>query len=159
MNINIVCVGRLKEKYWTDAVNEYVKRLGRYVKIKIIELNDEKAPENLSSAQKIQVMEKEGARILKSIPPGSFVTALEINGKNLSSEELSDFINNKMLNGVSDMTFVIGGSLGLSREVIRRADFHLSFSRMTFPHQMARVMLLEQIYRAEKIICNEPYHK
>ncbi len=159
MNINIVCVGRLKEKYWTDAVNEYVKRLGRYVKIKIIELNDEKAPENLSSAQKIQVMEKEGARILKSIPPGSFVTALEINGKNLSSEELSDFINNKMLNGVSDMTFVIGGSLGLSREVIGRADFHLSFSRMTFPHQMARVMLLEQIYRAEKIICNEPYHK
>ena len=155
MNINIVCVGRLKEKYWTDAVNEYVKRLGRYAKIKIIELNDE----NLSDAQKIQVMEKEGARILKSIPYGSFVVALEIDGKNLSSEELSEFIKNKMVNGVSDMTFVIGGSLGLSKEVTDRAEYHLSFSRMTFPHQMARVMLLEQIYRAERIICNEPYHK
>ena len=147
MNINIVCVGRLKEKYWTDAVNEYAKRLGRYAKIKIIELNDEKAPENLSDAQKIQVMEKEGDRILKSIPSGSFVVALEIDGKNISSEELASFIKNKMVNGVSDMTFVIGGSLGLSKEVTGRA------------HQMARVMLLEQIYRAERIICNEPYHK
>ena len=159
MNINIVCVGRLKEKYWTDAVNEYAKRLGRYAKIKIIELNDEKAPENFSDAQKIQVMEKEGDRILKSIPSGSFVVALEIDGKNISSEELASFIKNKMVNGVSDMTFVIGGSLGLSKEVTGRAEYHLSFSRMTFPHQMARVMLLEQIYRAERIICNEPYHK
>ena len=159
MNINIVCVGRLKEKYWTDAVNEYVKRLGKYAKIKITELSDEKAPENLSNAQKIQVMEKEGERILKSIPSGSFVITLEIGGKSLSSEELADFIKSKMVNGISDMTFVIGGSLGLSAEVIQKAQYHLSFSRMTFPHQMARVMLLEQIYRAERIICNEPYHK
>ncbi len=159
MNINIVCVGRLKEKYWTDAVNEYVKRLGKYAKIKITELSDEKAPENLSNAQKIQVMEKEGERILKSIPSGSFVITLEIGGKSLSSEELADFIKSKMVNGINDMTFVIGGSLGLSAEVIQKAQYHLSFSRMTFPHQMARVMLLEQIYRAERIICNEPYHK
>ena len=159
MNINIVCVGRLKEKYWTDAVNEYVKRLGKYAKIKISELSDEKAPENLSNAQKIQVMEKEGERILKSIPSGSFVITLEIGGKSLSSEELADFIKSKMVNGINDMTFVIGGSLGLSAEVIQKAQYHLSFSRMTFPHQMARVMLLEQIYRAERIICNEPYHK
>ncbi len=159
MNVTIVCVGRLKEKYWTDAVNEYSKRLSRYVSLKITELPDEKAPENLSEAQKKQVIEKEGARILKSIPDGSFVISLEINGKNLSSEELADFMNKKMTGGVSSVTFVIGGSLGLSSEVTKKAGFHLSFSKMTFPHQLMRVILLEQIYRAEKIMSNEPYHK
>ena len=159
MNINIICVGRLKEKYWADAVGEYSKRLSRYVNLKIIELADEKAPETMSDAQKEMVLEKEGARIIKSIPERSFAVTLEIGGKSLSSEELAEFLSAKMLHSVSSLTFIIGGSLGLSHEVIKRAGFHLSFSRMTFPHQMMRVILLEQIYRAEKIICNEPYHK
>ncbi|MCJ7856051.1 23S rRNA (pseudouridine(1915)-N(3))-methyltransferase RlmH [Lachnospiraceae bacterium NSJ-143] len=159
MNINIICVGRLKEKYWADAVGEYSKRLSRYVNLKIIELADEKAPETMSDAQKEMVLEKEGARIIKSIPESSFAVTLEIGGKSLSSEELAEFLSEKMLHSVSSLTFIIGGSLGLSHEVIKRAGFHLSFSRMTFPHQMMRVILLEQIYRAEKIICNEPYHK
>ena len=149
MNINIICVGRLKEKYWTDAVAEYSKRLQRYVNLKIIELADEKAPENLSESQKEQVMNKEGIRILKSIPEGSFIITLEIEGKQLSSEELAGFISDK----------IIGGSLGLGKEVLKRSNFHLSFSKMTFPHQLMRVILLEQIYRAEKINSNEPYHK
>ena len=159
MNINIICVGRLKEKYWADAVGEYSKRLSRYVNLKIIELADEKAPETMSDAQKEMVLEKEGARIIKSLPESSFAVTLEIGGKSLSSEELAEFLSEKMLHSVSSLTFIIGGSLGLSHEVIKRAGFHLSFSRMTFPHQMMRVILLEQIYRAEKIICNEPYHK
>ena len=159
MNITIVCVGRLKEKYWTDAAAEYSKRLQRYINLKIIELNDEKAPENLSDAQKEQVIEKEGSRIIKSIPEGSFVVTLEIEGKQLTSEELADFIKTKMVNGISSITFIIGGSLGLSKEVIKKSNYHLSFSKMTFPHQLMRVVLLEQIYRAEKILANEPYHK
>jgi len=159
MNINIICVGKLKEKYWTDAVAEYSKRLSRYVNLKIIELSDEKAPENLSDAQKEQVIEKEGLRIIKSIPEGSFVVTLEIEGKQFTSEELADFIKNKMINGVSTITFIIGGSLGLSNDVIKKSNHHLSFSKMTFPHQLMRVVLLEQIYRAEKIMANEPYHK
>ena len=113
MNINIICVGRLKEKYWTDAVAEYSKRLQRYVNLKIIELADEKAPENLSESQKEQVMNKEGIRILKSIPEGSFIITLEIEGKQLSSEELAGFISDKMTNGISSISFVIGGSLGV----------------------------------------------
>lgn len=159
MNINIICVGRLKEKYWTDAVAEYSKRLQRYVNLKTIELADEKAPENLSESQKEQVMNKEGVRILKSIPEGSFIITLEIEGKQLSSEELAGFISDKMTNGISSISFVIGGSLGLGKEVLKRSNFHLSFSKMTFPHQLMRVILLEQIYRAEKINSNEPYHK
>ena len=140
-------------------MGEYSKRLSRYVNLKIIELADEKAPETMSDAQKEMVLEKEGARIIKSIPESSFAVTLEIGGKSLSSEELAEFLSEKMLHSVSSLTFIIGGSLGLSHEVIKRAGFHLSFSRMTFPHQMMRVILLEQIYRAEKIICNEPYHK
>ena len=159
MNIDIICVGRLKEKYWTDAVNEYAKRLGRYVNLKIIELADEKAPENLTQTQKEQTLKKEGERILKSITYPSLVICLEIEGKELSSEELASFISHNMTKGVSRMVFIIGGSLGLDKEVIKKAGFHLSFSKMTFPHQLMRVILLEQIYRAEKINSNEPYHK
>ncbi len=159
MKISIVCVGRLKEKYWTAAVDEYSKRLGKYIKLDITELPDEKAPESMSVAQERQVKEKEGERILKAIKDDAFVVTLEIEGKQLTSVELAGFISEKMTRGVSHIAFVIGGSLGLSDEVIKKSDYHLSFSKMTFPHQLMRVVLLEQIYRACRINAGEPYHK
>lgn len=159
MKISIVCVGRLKEKYWTAAVDEYSKRLGKYIKLDITELPDEKAPESMSVAQERQVKEKEGERILKAIKDDAFVVTLEIEGKQFTSVELAGFISEKMTRGVSHIAFVIGGSLGLSDEVIKKSDYHLSFSKMTFPHQLMRVVLLEQIYRACRINAGEPYHK
>ena len=159
MRMTIVCVGKLKERYWREAVEEYSKRLSRYTKLEIIELPDEKAPESMSAAQEEEVKLREGQRILKQIREDAFVTALAVEGRMLSSEEVADFLEKKEVGGVSHMVFVIGGSLGLSAEVMRRADFALSFSRMTFPHQMMRVVLLEQIYRAERIRRREPYHK
>lgn len=159
MKISIVCVGRLKEKYWTAAVDEYSKRLGKYIKLDITELPDEKAPESMSVAQERQVKEKEGERILKAIKDDAFVVTLEIEGKQLTSVEFAGFISEKMTRGVSHIAFVIGGSLGLSDEVIKKSDYHLSFSKMTFPHQLMRVVLLEQIYRACRINAGEPYHK
>ena len=159
MKISIVCVGRLKEKYWTAAVDEYSKRLGKYIKLDITELPDEKAPESMSVAQERQVKEKEGERILKAIKDDAFVVTPEIEGKQLTSVELAGFISEKMTRGVSHIAFVIGGSLGLSDEVIKKSDYHLSFSKMTFPHQLMRVVLLEQIYRACRINAGEPYHK
>lgn len=158
MKISIACVGKIKEKYFTDAINEYVKRLSRYADVEILEVADEKAPESLSPAQAEIVKDKEGERLLKQIKD-SFVVVLAIEGKKMSSTQLSDFISDKMVMGVSHITFVIGGSLGLSKAVMERADYKLSFSDMTFPHQLMRVMLLEQIYRGFKIIKNEPYHK
>lgn len=159
MRVTIVCVGKLKEKYWREAVAEYSKRLSRYHKLEIIELADEKAPETMSPAQEAEVKEKEGQRILKQISEDAFVVALAVEGNSLSSEELADFVEKKAVGGISHLVFLIGGSLGLSPEVMKRADFALSFSKMTFPHQMMRVVLLEQIYRAERIRRNEPYHK
>ncbi len=159
MKITIVCVGKLKEAYWRGAVAEYSKRLGRYHKLEIIELADEKAPETMSPAQEGEVRQKEGLRILKAVKGEAFTVALAIEGKSLSSADLADFMAEKAVRGVSHMAFIIGGSLGLSQEVMERADFWLSFSPMTFPHQMMRVILLEQIYRAEKINRKEPYHK
>lgn len=159
MKVTIVCVGKLKEKYWREAIAEYSKRLSRYMKLEIIELADEKAPESMSLAQEAEVKEKEGLRILKNIREEAFAVALAVEGKMLSSEELADFMAKKEVGGVSHMVFIIGGSLGLSPAVMQRADFALSFSRMTFPHQMMRVVLLEQIYRAERIRRGEPYHK
>lgn len=159
MKVTVIGVGRLKEKYWQAAIDEYSKRLSKYVKLDIIEVPDEKAPETLSPAEEAIVKKNEGERILKNIKDGAFVIALAINGKMLSSEELSDFISERMVRGVGHIVFVIGGSLGLSDEVLNRADYKLSFSKMTFPHQMMRVVLLEQFYRAVKIMKNEPYHK
>jgi len=159
MKITVVCVGKLKEKYFSDGVEEYKKRLGRYAKIEIEQVADEKAPETLSAAEEEQVKIKEGERILKKIPDDAFVVALCIDGKMLSSEELADFFEKKTVSGVSSIAFVIGGSLGLSKAVIDRADYKLSFSKMTFPHQLMRMILMEQIYRAFRIIKNEPYHK
>lgn len=146
MNITILCVGKLKEKYWTEASAEYRKRLSRYCTVTVEELKEESP-------------EAEGQNILKRLKKDTFVITLEIQGKALSSEELSSKLQELGLEGKSDITFVIGGSDGLSEEVSRRSDFKLSFSRMTFPHQMIRIFLLEQIYRSFKIMKGETYHK
>ena len=159
MRINIVCVGKIKEKYLKLGIDEFKKRLSKYCKLEIIELEDEKAPENLSDKEMLIIKEKEGKKILSKIKDNSYVIALAIDGKNLSSEELAETINKLGLRGISNITFVIGGSLGLSDEVLSRADYKLSFSKMTFPHQLMRLILLEQVYRAYRINNGEPYHK
>lgn len=159
MKITILCVGKLKERYWQDAIAEYSKRLSRYDKLEIIEVPDEKAPETMSAAQEAAVMEKEGQRMLKYVRDDMYVIALAIQGKTYTSEGLAQMLEKKALSGISHIAFVIGGSLGLSPEVLNRAEEKISFSAMTFPHQLMRVILLEQIYRAEKINHHEPYHK
>ena len=159
MRINIVCVGKIKEKYLKLGIDEFKKRLSKYCKLEIIELEDEKAPENLSDKEMLIINEKEGKKILSKIKDNSYVIALAIDGKNLSSEELAETINKLGVRGISNITFVIGGSLGLSDEVLSRADYKLSFSKMTFPHQLMRLILLEQVYRAYRINNGEPYHK
>ncbi len=159
MKITVACVGKIKEKFFTSAIEEYSKRLGRYVSFEIAQVNDEKTPENMSSAEEERVKNIEGDRLLKVIKDNSYVIALAIEGKKLSSEAFAQFISKNMVMGISHITFVIGGSLGLSNAVLNRADFKLSFSDMTFPHQLMRVVLLEQIYRAYRINNNEPYHK
>ena len=159
MRINIVCVGKIKEKYLKLGIDEFKKRLSKYWKLEIIELEDEKAPENLSDKEMLMIKEKEGKKILSKIKDNSYVIALAIDGKNLSSEELAETINKLGVRGISNITFVIGGSLGLSDEVLSRADYKLSFSKMTFPHQLMRLILLEQVYRAYRINNGEPYHK
>ena len=159
MNIQIICIGKLKEKYWTDAIAEYSKRLSRYCTLEIVELKEARLPDKASAADEENVKLEEGRAILKAIKDGTYVITLEILGKQLSSPELADKIETLSIEGKSNVAFVIGGSLGLSEEVSRRSDFKLSFSKMTFPHQMMRVVLLEQIYRGFKIIKNEAYHK
>lgn len=159
MNIQIICIGKLKEKYWTDAIKEYSKRLSRFASIEIVELKESLLPANASPADEEKVKLEEGREILKAIKDGTYVITLEITGKQLSSEELAKKMDDLGIDGRSNIAFVIGGSLGLSKEVSQRADYKLSFSRMTFPHQMMRVILLEQIYRAFKINRNETYHK
>lgn len=159
MKISVVCVGKLKESYWRDAVAEYAKRLSRYIKLEITEVPDEKAPETMSDAQEDAVRKKEGERILRAVKDDAYVILLAIEGKQRSSEGLADLLEQNMVKGVSHITFIIGGSLGLSSDVMQRGDIALSFSPMTFPHQMMRVILLEQIYRGIKILKKEPYHK
>jgi 23S rRNA (pseudouridine1915-N3)-methyltransferase len=159
MKITLICVGKLKEKYLSQGVEEYAKRLSRYCNLEIIELADEKTPDNAGSALEEQIKRKEGERILKALKEDSFCIALAIDGKQLSSEELAEKIDSLGISGTSHISFIIGGSLGLSEEVLKRADFKLSFSRMTFPHQLMRMILLEQIYRAYRINHKEPYHK
>lgn len=159
MNISIVTVGKLKEKYLKQGIEEYLKRLSAYAKVEIIEVPDEKAPEELSDLEMIQVKQKEGERILAKVSQDTHVIALAINGKQPSSEELADTLDKLATYGKSKIAFIIGGSLGLSDEVLKRANEQLSFSRMTFPHQLMRLILVEQIYRAFRINRNEPYHK
>ena len=159
MKISIVCVGKVKEKFFRGAIDEYVKRLSRYCKLEIIEVTDEKTPDNASDHEVELIKEKEGERILKNISSDAYVIALAIEGKQLSSEELAEKIDKLGIQGTSHIQLVIGGSLGLADKVLKRADMLLSFSKMTFPHQLMRVVLLEQVYRAYRIIHNEPYHK
>ncbi|MFZ5353966.1 MAG: 23S rRNA (pseudouridine(1915)-N(3))-methyltransferase RlmH [Bacillota bacterium] len=158
MNIAVIAVGKLKEKYIREAVAEYAARLSKYCRLDIVEVPDEKAPENLSAAQELIIKEKEGQAVLRHIKEDTYVIALAIQGKLLSSEKLADLINDLGIRGRSSIAFIIGGSLGLSDEVLKRADYQLSFSPMTFPHQLMRVILLEQVYRGFRIIRGEPYH-
>lgn len=159
MKISIICVGKIKEKYLADAIAEYSKRLSRYCKLEIIQVNDEKTIENASETLNCQIKDKEGERILKNISEDSYVITLEILGQMITSEVLASKIDSLGIAGTSHITFIIGASLGLSSSVSARADYKLSFSKMTFPHQLMRVILLEQIYRSYRIISNEPYHK
>ena len=159
MKITIISVGKIKEKYLKDAISEYSKRLGRYCKLDIVEVQDEKTLDNASEGMERQIRFKEAERIARYIKEDSYVIALAIEGRKLSSEELAEKIGTLGVQGTSHITFIIGGSIGLDESILRRADYLLSFSKMTFPHQLMRVILLEQIYRGYRILANEPYHK
>lgn len=159
MKITVIAVGKIKEKYFEEAVKEYSKRLSRYCRLEIIQVSDEKTPDGAGAALEQQIKEKEGQRILEKIPTDAYVIALAIEGKMLDSLSLSQKLEELGVRGTSHIAFIIGGSLGLSSQVLSRADFKLSFSPMTFPHQLMRVVLLEQIYRSYRIIHHEPYHK
>ena len=159
MRITILTVGKIKEKYLKDAIAEYTKRLSKYCKLEIIEVNDEKTPDNASTVVENAIRAKEGERLLKYVKDDAFVITLEIQGKMLTSEELAEKMDTLGVRGVSHIMFIIGGSIGLGEEVMKRSDFALSFSKMTFPHQLMRVILLEQIYRSYRINSGETYHK
>ena len=159
MKITMLAVGKIKEKYFTGAVEEYAKRLSRFCRLELVEVPDEKTPDGAGRAQELQIRIKEGERILQKLPGSSFVVALAIDGRMLDSVELSRQMERWNVNGISHITFVIGGSLGLSPQVLERADMKLSFSKMTFPHQLMRVILLEQVYRSYMIRSGAPYHK
>ena len=159
MNINIICVGKIKESFYREAIDEYSKRLNNYCSLSIIELKDEKIPNNPSEKDNQIVKEKEGNNILSHIKKDTYLICLDLKGKQYTSEEFSQKISNINNNISSSITFVIGGSLGISQNVLKKANESISFSKMTFPHQLFRVILLEQIYRAFKIMNNETYHK
>ena len=159
MKITVLCVGKVKEKFFTDAIKEYSKRLSRYCKLEIVEVADEKTPDGASELVVSQIKEKEAERMEKYLPDSAYVIALAIEGKKLTSEKLAEKIDSLGISGTSHLVFLIGGSLGMSERLLKRADYLLSFSDMTFPHQLMRVILLEQIYRSYRIIHGEPYHK
>lgn len=159
MKITVISVGKIKEKYFRDALAEYEKRLSRYCKLEIIEVEDEKTPDRASETQEDQIRAKEAERILKYVKDEAYVITLEIAGKMYDSVEFSQKLQTLGIHGVSHLQFIIGGSLGLHEKVCGRADMAVSFSKMTFPHQMMRVILLEQIYRSYRIMNGEPYHK
>lgn len=159
LQVKVVAVGKVKEKFLKEGIGEYSKRLSSYLRLDILEVTDEPCPEKLSSAEEDRVREKEGERILKVLNPHDYVVLLDLKGKELTSPQLADFIEDLALHGRSNIAWVIGGSLGVANSVRERADFRWSFSKLTFPHLLMRVMLLEQIYRAMKISKGEPYHK
>ncbi len=159
MKITLITVGKIKEKYLKDAIAEYSKRLSRYCKLEVVEVADEKTPDNASETVENAIREKEAERILKYIKEDAYIITLEINGRQLSSEELAEKIEKLGIQGISHIIFIIGGSIGLGKAVLDKSDFALSFSKMTFPHQLMRVILLEQVYRSYRIIHGEPYHK
>ena len=159
MKITLITVGKIKENYLKEAIDEYSKRLSKYCKLEIVEVADEKTPDNASDVVEDAIRSKEAERIIKYIKDDAYVITLEIGGKQLSSEELADKIDKLGIQGTSHIIFVIGGSIGLGKEVLTKSNYALSFSKMTFPHQLMRVVLLEQIYRSYRIINGEPYHK
>lgn len=159
MNIRLICVGKIKEKYLVQGISEYKKRLSRYAKLEIIEVQDEKAPESLSPAEEQAVLEREGERLTRYMRDSAVKIVLAIEGQPFSSEEFAEKLQRYALSGRSQLDFIIGGSLGLDQAIIKQADLLLSFSRFTFPHQLMRLILMEQIYRAFRIINGEPYHK
>ena len=159
MKITVICVGKIKESYFRDAISEYSKRLSKYTTLEIVEVADEKTSENSSDREIALIQDKEGKRILSHIKDGALCIALAIQGKKMDSVAFSDYIAKRMEEGKSQITFIIGGSLGLSEEVMKRCKYSVSFSNMTFPHQLMRVVLLEQIYRGFRILNHEPYHK
>ena len=159
MKITIITVGKIKEKYLKDAIAEYSKRLSKYCKLEIVEVADEKTPENASETVENAIREKEAERILKYVKEDAYIITLEIGGKLLYSEELAEKIEKLGIQGTSHIIFIIGGSIGLGKSVLEKSDYALSFSRMTFPHQLMRVILLEQVYRSYRIMNGEPYHK
>ena len=159
MKITVLTVGKIKEKYLRDAIAEYTKRLSRDCKLEIIEVADEKTPDNASENAEEMIRQKEAERLLKYIREDAYLITLEIGGKQLTSEEFSEKIEKLGIQGTSHIIFVIGGSIGIGKEVLKKSDYALSFSKMTFPHQLMRVILLEQIYRGYRIMSGEPYHK
>lgn len=159
MTIRLICVGKIKESFFSEGIAEYKKRLSRFISFEIIEVKDEKTKENASEKEENLIRDKEGERILEKIREGDHVIALSIKGKKYTSEGFSEYIGDLMNRGVSSVTFIIGGSIGLSEAVLKRADSEVSFSDMTFPHQLMRLIFTEQLYRAFKIMNNEPYHK
>ncbi len=159
MKITVVAVGKIKEKFYTQAIEEYTKRLSRYCKLQIVQVQDEKTPDEASEREETQIKDREGDKILRALPEDAYVIALAINGKTYDSPGLARHMEQLMTGGRSHIAFVIGGSLGLSDQVLSRADEKLSFSALTFPHQLMRVILLEQVYRSFRIINHEPYHK
>lgn len=159
MKITLITVGKIKEKYLKDAIAEYSKRLSRYCKLEIVEVADEKTPDNASDTVEDAIRDKEGERILKYVKEDAYVITLEIAGKMLTSEGMAEKIEKLGVQRTSHIIFIIGGSIGLGKEILKRSDYALSFSKMTFPHQLMRVILLEQIYRSYRIINHEPYHK
>lgn len=159
MNIRIIAVGKVKEKYLQEGIKEYLKRMSPHAKVEVIEVSDEKTSERPSETELRLIKEKEGDRISRYLKEGAYLFALDIKGRNLSSEEMSGMISDLGIQGKSDLTFLIGGSVGLADSLIEKADFKLSFGRMTFPHQLMRLILVEQLYRSFKIIAGHPYHK
>jgi 23S rRNA (pseudouridine1915-N3)-methyltransferase len=159
MTVQIICVGKLKEDYLKDAQKEYLKRLSRFCKVQVTEIDEEKAPESASAAQEEKIRQKEAERIQKAIGKSTTVVALALDGQELDSIKFSEQIKNLMLEGKSEVAFIIGGSTGLDPIIIKGADYRLCLSKMTFPHQLARIVLLEQVYRGFKIMNNETYHK
>ena len=159
MKITVLCVGKIKEKYFRDGIAEYQKRLSKYCKLEIVEVADEKTPEGASEVEELQIKEKEGNRMEKYLKKDAYKIALAIEGDMLDSVQLSKKIDKLGISGCSHIIFVIGGSLGIAPSIMKQMDYQLSFSKMTFPHQLMRMVLLEQIYRSYRIISNEPYHK
>lgn len=159
LQVKVIAVGKIREKFLIDGIKEYTKRLSAYVRLDMLEISDEPCPERLSTADEERVKQKEGERILKAIGSQDFVILLDLMGKEFSSRGLSEYIDQLAVNGQSSIAFIIGGSLGIADTVRQRADYRWSFSQLTFPHPLIRLMLLEQIYRAMKISKGEPYHK